>query len=42
MNHIIEFKKVCKSFGDKHVLENADLSIKKGETITIIGGFGYG
>lgn len=42
MGHIIEFKKVCKSFGDHHVLENTDLFIEKGETITIIGGSGTG
>lgn len=39
---IIEFKKVWKSFGPNKVLENADLSIEKGETITIIGGSGKG
>jgi len=42
MKHIIEFKKVCKSFGEHHVLENTDLFIEKGETITIIGGSGTG
>ena len=39
---IIEFNKVCKSFGNNQVLDNADLSIEKGETITIIGGSGKG
>jgi phospholipid/cholesterol/gamma-HCH transport system ATP-binding protein len=39
---IIEFKKVCKAFGPNKVLENADLSIENGETITIIGGSGKG
>jgi len=39
---IVEFKKVCKSFGENHVLVDADLSIEKGETITIIGGSGKG
>lgn len=39
---IIEFHKVSKRFGDNHVLEKADLSIEKGETITIIGGSGKG
>jgi len=39
---IIEFHKVSKSFGDNRVLENADLSIEQGETITIIGGSGKG
>jgi len=39
---IIEFKKVSKAFGDNKVLDGADLSILKGETITIIGGSGKG
>lgn len=39
---IVEFKKVSKSFGGNKVLENADLAITKGETITIIGGSGKG
>ena len=42
MSHIIEFKKVCKSFGEHNILENTDLFIDKGETITIIGGSGQG
>jgi len=39
---VIEFKKVSKAFGKNIVLENADLSIEQGETITIIGGSGKG
>ncbi len=39
---IVEFKNVSKFFGDKKVLEDADLSIEKGETITIMGGSGKG
>lgn len=39
---IVEFKNVNKSFGDQHVLVDANLSIIKGETITIIGGSGTG
>lgn len=39
---IIEFKKVCKSFGDARIFDSADLPIIKGETITIIGGSGKG
>ncbi len=42
MVSIIEFKKVSKAFGDNKVLEAADVSIFKGETITIIGGSGKG
>lgn len=39
---IIEFRKVVKSFGDNRVLDGADLSIEKGETLTIMGGSGKG
>lgn len=42
MAPVIEFKKVSKAFGTNRVLENADLSIEQGETITIIGGSGKG
>jgi phospholipid/cholesterol/gamma-HCH transport system ATP-binding protein len=42
MAPVIEFKKVSKAFGTNKVLENADLSIEQGETITIIGGSGKG
>lgn len=39
---IVEFKNISKSFGDNHVLVDANLSIIKGETITILGGSGTG
>ncbi|MBX7148678.1 ABC transporter ATP-binding protein [bacterium] len=39
---IIEFKNVSKSFGDKEVVKDLSLSIKAGETLTIIGGSGSG
>lgn len=39
---MIEFKNVSKSFGDKKILSGMNLSIFKGETITIIGGSGTG
>lgn len=39
---VIEFHKVSKAFGANKVLEDADLSIEQGETITIIGGSGKG
>lgn len=39
---IIEFKKVSKVFGTNRIFENADLSVVKGETITVIGGSGKG
>ena len=39
---IIEFKQVFKSFGQKDVLKDTSLSVKEGETITILGGSGTG
>ena len=42
MKPIIEFQKVCKAFGANQILDRADLSIQKGETLTIIGGSGKG
>ncbi|HPM41130.1 MAG TPA: ATP-binding cassette domain-containing protein, partial [bacterium] len=42
MAPIIEFREVSKSFGENRVLEGADLSIDRGETLTIIGGSGKG
>lgn len=39
---IIEFKNVSKSFGGRQILSGVDLSIYRGETITIIGGSGMG
>jgi phospholipid/cholesterol/gamma-HCH transport system ATP-binding protein len=39
---LIEFKNVSKAFGNKKVLAGMNLSIMKGETLTIIGGSGTG
>jgi len=39
---LIQFKNVYKSFGENHVLNGTDLSIYKGEIITIIGKSGGG
>ncbi|MGB1361004.1 MAG: ABC transporter ATP-binding protein [Alphaproteobacteria bacterium] len=41
MNKVV-FKNVAKKFGDLVVLKDFDLSIKKGESIVIIGGSGTG
>ncbi|MDO4765371.1 MAG: ABC transporter ATP-binding protein [Eubacteriales bacterium] len=42
MNPIIEFKKIRKVYGDKVVLPELNLSIAKGEFVTIIGSSGGG
>lgn len=39
---VIEFRGVTKSFGDNTVYDNMDLSVRRGETLTIIGGSGQG
>lgn len=39
---MVKVENVCKSFGDKKVLEGVNLSIKKGETFLIIGRSGAG
>jgi phospholipid/cholesterol/gamma-HCH transport system ATP-binding protein len=39
---IIEFREVCKSFGDKVVLSGVNLAIEKGEVMFIIGTSGVG
>lgn len=39
---MIQLESVCKSFGEKQVLDHLDLEIRKGEAITIIGGSGSG
>lgn len=40
--NVIEFRGVQKSFGDKLIYKDMDLSIRNGETLTIIGGSGTG
>jgi len=39
---MIEVKNICKSFGQHRVLDELYLDVKKGETLTIIGGSGSG
>lgn len=39
---VIEFRGVTKSFGDNTVYSNMDLTVRRGETLTIIGGSGQG
>ena len=39
---IIHFEDIFKTFGGNHVLEGLDLTVKEGETLTIIGGSGSG
>ncbi|MCH8029902.1 MAG: ABC transporter ATP-binding protein [Candidatus Dadabacteria bacterium] len=41
-NHVIEIIDVHKSFDSKHVHRGLNLSIKKGESITVLGGSGTG
>lgn len=38
----IEFRGVTKSFGDNKVYDDMDLTVRRGETLTIIGGSGQG
>ena len=38
---IIGVKHVSKSFGDKVVLDDVNLSVRKGEFVTILGGNEY-
>ncbi len=38
----IEFKKVSKTYGDQPVLDNINLSVKKGEFVTMVGASGCG
>jgi len=42
MPHKISIKNLKKSFGDKEVLKGIDLSVKKGESLVILGGSGSG
>ena len=39
---LIQWKDVWKAFGPKRIFEGLDLEVKKGETLTIIGGSGTG
>ena len=39
---LVEFLGVHKAFGDNVVYENLDLTVMRGETLTIIGGSGQG
>ena len=39
---LIEFQQVFKYFGDNQVLRGLDLSVRRGETLTIMGGSGTG
>ena len=38
----IEMTDVKKSFGTKHVLQNINLKVEKGESLVVIGGSGTG
>ena len=42
MNNVIEFKNIKKAYEDKVVISDFNLSIEKGEFVTIIGSSGCG
>ena len=42
MSTTIEFRSICKSYGDKSVLDGFNLSVEKGEFVTVIGSSGCG
>ena len=39
---VLELRGIAKSFGAKHVLSGVDLSVRKGESLVIVGGSGTG
>ncbi len=39
---VFELHKVCKAFGVNHIYRDMDLDIRRGETLTILGGSGLG
>ncbi len=41
-NNVIEIKLLSKSFGKKEILKNISLSLKKGETLSVLGKSGVG
>ncbi len=42
MEYILQMENIHKKFGDNHVLKGVNLSVKKGETVAIIGASGSG
>ena len=42
MNTAIEFRNIKKSYGDKAVIENLNLTVEQGEFVTIVGSSGCG
>ena len=42
MNTAVEFRNVKKSYGDKTVIENLNLTVEQGEFVTIVGSSGCG
>ena len=42
MQTVIEFRHIKKAYGDKVILKDLNLSIEKGEFVTIIGSSGCG
>jgi len=42
MDNILEMKGICKRFGDMTALKDADLTLKKGHILSLVGGNGAG
>ena len=42
MEYVLQMENIHKKFGDNHVLKGVNLSVKKGETVAIIGASGSG